>query len=349
MNTAVKIIEFIVGLLTLITIHELGHFLTALWMGIGVEEFGLGLPPRICKIGTLKGVPITLNWLPLGAFVKMTGETKSGVARGFRDAPAWRRLMVVSAGPLVNLIFAVFLFAGAVGVTGVGDEHAMRISSVLSNSPAEQAGLQAGDIITALDGQPFATMNDFHALVNQKIDQPLEITVLRGKQSLTLPLTPKLVAGKGQLGVLIGAASFRPATAQEIITTSTSMSWTVLSGIVNGLKNITISASRDDPNRLVGMVGMYDTYDSLIQDTQTNPLAAILVFFGYISISLFFTNILPIPALDGGRILFLIPQLISGHQIPEKFERVTIAVSMLALICLMLFVNLQEIAVQIFG
>src|SRR5918997_3514631 len=130
----------------LIVVHELGHFLTAIWLGIKVEEFGIGFPPRAFAIRR-NGIDYSLNWLPIGGFVKITGENgDSDDPRSFGKAPAWKRIIVLAAGSTMNLLLAILIFAGtSIAGTQQVDAPFTAIGAVVENSPAERGGMQIGD------------------------------------------------------------------------------------------------------------------------------------------------------------------------------------------------------------
>src|SRR5918997_1448675 len=157
----------------LIVVHELGHFLTAIWLGIKVEEFGIGFPPRAFAIRR-NGIDYSLNWLPIGGFVKIVGENgDSDDPASFGRAPAWKRIIVLAAGSTMNLLLAIIIFAGmSIAGTREVDAPYTGVASVLDNQPAELAGIRPGDRIVSVNGQLVGIDTDVRALSKANQGKP---------------------------------------------------------------------------------------------------------------------------------------------------------------------------------
>ncbi len=211
------IVPFVILLGVLVFVHEAGHFLTAKYFRIVVEKFSIGFGPRI--FGTKVGdTEYRLAWIPLGGYVKMVGDDpRDDDARdlpgSFLGAPLWKRMLVVLAGPAVNLILPVFILAG---VYMVGKEHpAPWVGTVGRNSPAERAGLRAGDEIVAVNGVPVTKWDDMTERIRQK-REPVELTVSRDGERRVFTMTPELRTGVNEFGVkgptlIIGITQSAPA------------------------------------------------------------------------------------------------------------------------------------------
>jgi regulator of sigma E protease len=209
----------------LIVVHELGHFLTAIWLGIRVEEFGIGFPPRVFAIRR-KGIDYSLNLLPIGGFVKITGENgDSDDPRSFGKAPAWKRIIVLAAGSFMNLLLAAIIFMVlAISGTLTVDAPATVITTLSSGSntpqPAEKAGIKPGDRILSIAGIPVTNDESIRTLSSQHGGKPTVYEVERGGVRVPLTVTPN--TSMPSLGVILGpyiapakVESVRPAGAAD--------------------------------------------------------------------------------------------------------------------------------------
>ncbi|HYP20808.1 MAG TPA: site-2 protease family protein, partial [Chloroflexia bacterium] len=188
----------------LIVVHELGHFLTAIWLGIKVEEFGIGFPPRAFAIRR-NGIDYSLNWLPIGGFVKITGENgDSDDPRSFGKAPAWKRIIVLAAGSTMNLLLAILIFTGtSVAGTQQIDAPFTVVGGVIEDSAAEKGGMQPGDLIVAVNGQPITNDAELRTASRANLGKATKYTVERNGQRVDLTVTPQ---GDPPLGISLGYA-----------------------------------------------------------------------------------------------------------------------------------------------
>ena len=177
MNIAIIIIIFVVSLFVMISLHELGHFITAKRAGVKVEEFGIGFPPRL--FGIKRGeTTYSVNAIPMGAFVKTAGENDPTVPRSLASKGPWIRLLVYAAGPLVNIFLAFILLSTFFMLpTNVVAGNGVMVHSVVKDSPAEEAGIEAGDIILEVNGEPIHKWGDIQSMVNSS-EEGEEITIL---------------------------------------------------------------------------------------------------------------------------------------------------------------------------
>ena len=179
---------FIIILTPIVLIHELGHFWAARLSNIRVEEFGLGLPPRALTLGKRNGTIFSLNWIPLGGFVRPAGEDDPTVPGGLAGASKRARFFVLVAGAGMNFIAAIVIFWIALMI----GPPAVAISNVNPDSPAEAAGLQAGDVILRVDGELADTSSVLVDRVHERAGQSIELFVVRDGQELTLNLPPRM-------------------------------------------------------------------------------------------------------------------------------------------------------------
>jgi regulator of sigma E protease len=351
---------FVVVFGGMVFVHELGHFIACRLFKIEVEEFGFGFPPKALTMFTWQGTEFTLNWLPIGGFVRPKGENDPDVPGGLSSANPWKRLGVMVAGPLMNLLTALIVFSAIVAQMGVAIPGKVLIESVTAGSPAEQAGLKGQDVILAINGTAVTEIDPARALIRASLDQPIELSLERAGQTLTISATPlsTRTAEQGALGVSLSYPR-RPATLVDSVTGGAAIVGAQAVGILYIPIGLIQGAINPSDARLVGLKGIYDFLGSAVQrDAQTRQEAAqppvngqpapttptyyVLSLIGMLSVSLGVFNLLPIPALDGGRILFTLPEILFRRRIPPKFENMVNGVAMLVLIGLMLVVNLMD-------
>ena len=350
-TSLLRILEFILALGLLIFLHELGHYIASKLFKIEVEEFGFGFPPRAVKLFQFRETEFKLNWIPFGAFVRPKGENDPEVPGGMAAAKPLVRFAVLLGGPLMNLLTGVLLFSILFAQTGAPNEKIVIIASTTPNSPAEQAGILAGDQVQAINGTPIQSMNELSTLVKANVGTPITITMLRNGETVDIQLTPRVnpPAGEGALGIYMSnpvePVSFIEAIPWGVqITLSQGRQLFELPGkLITGQVN-------PEEARMVGPIGMYSIYDNAreedLETTESQPGTSglnVLTLLGIISVALGFTNLLPIPALDGGRILLLLPELIFRKRIPVQYENMINLAGFVLLILLMVFVTAQDI------
>ncbi len=357
----VTLIIFIFALGGMIFVHELGHFIAARWAKIEVEEFGFGLPSyKLATLFTWQGTEFTIHALPLGGFVRPKGENDPNIPGGLASANPWKRLVVLFAGPLMNLITAVIVFSLLIAVEGMPVPGSIKIDSVSENSPAQQADIQSGDILLAINGQSVTEVQAAIAIIQENLDQPVELLIERNGEEITIVATPLSSRKKseGALGVGLGYPT-RPATFVESITGGAT---------ITGLQAATIAylpvalirgVIAPEDARFIGFKGIFDMFDVAVEEDVSSrqevtsaetdgaasaprPTNWTLNLIGILSISLGVMNLFPIPALDGGRILFTLPEILFRKRIPTEWENTVNGIAMLLLISLMLFVNVMD-------
>ncbi len=328
-STLITIIEFILAFGALVFFHEFGHFLFAKLNKIEVEEFGLGMRPRMLKLFVLGGTLFTLNWIPLGGFCQMKGENGESTEKGsFIAAKAWQRLLTLLGGPITNLVIGMFLIAYIFSRTGSPNEKVVQILAVNENTPAATANLVSGDIITEING---TTIDGFSALSDQikmNLDHQIEITIERNGETITVYSTPRsdYPENQGPLGITITNPVQKVNFIQAIPSAFVS---TVDQGVQLIMIPVRLISGQIAPSdaRMVSVKGIYDIFSEVQtidqQESAINPSLKglnTISFLAIISIALGFTNLLPIPALDGGRILFLLPELLFKKKVKPELE-----------------------------
>jgi regulator of sigma E protease len=356
----VTILVFLLILSILVLVHELGHFLMAKKLGIKVEEFGFGLPPRAW--GFKKGETIySINWLPIGGFVKLYGEDEAGsgsvkikkhkrstkdVGRAFFARPAWQKILVVTAGVIMNFLLAVviisYLFT-AVGVSIPGNK--VLVSEVLDKSPAKEAGLKAGDIVESINGIKITSSKQLISITKQNLGKKITLEVSSKQQAVKkIVVTPrvKYPSNEGPMGVAISTnievKKYPWYTAPFLGTKEAlSMSWLIVSGLFTMFYQLITSGVV--PKGVAGPIGIAELTGQFVA---IGPYA-VLSFVSLLSLNLAILNILPFPALDGGRLLFIVIGIIGGKKISEKYEGYAHAIGMVILIGLILLITINDL------
>ena len=331
----IQLVQFIAGLAILIILHEFGHFLMARALKIEVEEFGIGFPPRITTLFESKGTQFTLNWIPLGGFVRPKGENDPSIPGGLASANPWTRLAVLFAGPAINLLTGVILAVLLFYTIGEPILDKVRVDAISANSPAEQAGLQVGDFITQVNGVPIDSMTTLQEEIQNRLGQPTEIVVNRNGEEILLTLTPRLnpPENEGAIGILLGNPT-RPIGITTALTRGVSASFEYARAVlVLPVRLIQGETTPEEGRGFVGYKGMFDIYQQI-----RNPL----YFFMAVSFSLGLLNLFPIPALDGGRILLTLPEIILKRRIPPQYENMIHLVGFTVLLIFLIYINIQD-------
>jgi regulator of sigma E protease len=354
------ILIVIVGLSLLILGHEAGHFFAAKMFGLKVDEFGFGFPPRIAakKIGDTE---YSINWLPFGGFVRISGERGEFAAidgegdlaakepvspiasdvppvdehRLFYTQPAWKKAVIVLAGVFTNFIFGWILISI---VLMVGVPQTLVIAGTQSGSPAATAGLQSGDIVKG-----YTDSQSFINFVNTNKGVPITVSVVRNNKDINVTVTPRTVTSpnEGAIGVELeqgGAARENPVYAlRDGIVDAAVISWMTIQAFGDLIRQIFVHASI--PSDVVGPVGIF----SLAEETGHIGLAYLLQFIGIISLNLMVVNLIPFPALDGGRFVMVLIEKIKKSPLSFKVEAWVNGIGFALLLLLMIVLTVRDI------
>jgi regulator of sigma E protease len=332
---------FLFGLL--LFIHETGHFIMARLTGVKVEEFGFGFPPRLKKIFTWQGTDFTLNVIPFGAFVRPLGEDDPAVAGGLASAKKRVRCAVLIGGVLANLLAAVLAFT--IGFK-IAYPEGVTVDSVVADTPAQVAGLMAGDRILTVDGVTAQNTQQVIDTIYNNLGQEVTLHVRRADRELDVRVVPRSTwpAEQGPSGMVIttaysGGHNWFDALGKGLSTMGDQVKLIVqLPGtILRG----TFNASTDRP---VGVVGILDVTEQIVGSArQNNRWVMILSWIGMINLALAIGNILTIPALDGGRLVFVFLEAVRGKRVDPAKERMVHAYTLLALLVVMLFITYLDV------
>lgn len=351
-STALTILEFILAFGALVFVHEFGHFLAARLSKIEVEEFGLGYPPKIIRLFRAGGTDFTLNWIPFGGFCRMKGENGDVTEAGsFPAARPSRRLLTLLGGPVTNLLLGMLIIAFLFTRIGSPDYSQVLIADVAAGTPASAAGILTGDIIKSVNGVKIDSMNKLSEQISSQLGQQLEVVLLRDGSELVVNVTPReeWPENQGPLGITIMNPSLEVSFVQAL---PRAFMTTLDQGYQLIMLPARLISGQIAPSdaRMVSVKGIYDIYAQVQtidkEEAAANPAMAglnTLYFFAVISIALGFTNLLPIPALDGGRILFLLPELLFKKKIPAALEGKVHMVFYALLVTLMVVLVINDI------
>jgi regulator of sigma E protease len=344
------IVQFIFVFGVLLLVHETGHFIMCRIAKVPVEEYGIGLPPRILTLFHWQGTAFTLNALPFGAFVRPLGEVDRGVEGGLANASPIKKLGVYFGGPVMNLLLGLILMVVMFYQMGVPVENKVLVVDVAPDSPALLSGIQSGDQIVTINGQVVDNMSIMQTLIKEQVGKPIEITLLRDNKEVVITATPRVnpPEGQGSLGVTM-TNPYEKISIWEAFPTAIKAAYEQMREFVLLPGRLLSGAVSTEESRVVGIVGIYDMYSAAGEmdassngASQTAPIFR-MYLMASISIAIGLTNLLPIPALDGGRILLTIPELILRRRIPQKVESYLISISFMALIVLMILITYNDI------
>lgn len=353
-----SIIIFILILGILVFVHELGHFSVAKWFGVRVDEFGMGFPPRAIKLFSRNGTDYTLNWIPFGGFVKIYGEdslekTGPDYQRSLVSKKWWQQILVLIAGVTMNVLLAWFLFAGSfmmgapTPLSQVTNPDKLQnpqltILGLAPDGSALSAGIQAGDVIQKVSTNTAlltnATPEGFTGFIQSTLpDQEITLTIVRGSQTQEIMLTAEQKESGPMIGVAIDMVGMYRFGFFESIWQGLVTSYRTTVATVDAFWNlITGSVSLDALTGPVGLVGV-------VGDAQKIGFSYLIILTAVISINLAVINMIPFPALDGGRILFIIIEKIIRRPLPTKFVQWANGIGFMLLILLMLIVTVKDV------
>jgi regulator of sigma E protease len=337
----------LIGISLLIFVHELGHFISARQAGIRVEEFGFGFPPR--AFGIKRGDTLySINWLPFGGFVKIYGENKhrteemakvSGekidLERAFFYQSAWKRFVVICAGISINFIAGWLLLSF---VYMVGDAPRVVISDLQAGSPAVLVGLKINDkLVDFKDSESFVT----YTKANKGNTIDLKINRDGVENSVSVKLRDSVSVGEGALGAAVSDVGFAKLSPYKALLSAFSDSVKMVADIFVSLGGLVASIFTDGklPSNIVGPIGVF----GIAGDLAKLGFIYVVQLIATISLNLAALNALPIPALDGGRALFILIEKVKGSPIKPKQELIVNAISFSALILLMLAITGRDI------
>jgi regulator of sigma E protease len=334
---------FVVVLGILILGHELGHFLVAKWRGVKIEEFGIGFPPRLATLFIAGGTEYTLNWIPFGGFVRPAGENDPDIPDGLAGSSKLTRTLVLIAGPAANILlaFVAFLFAFKFAAP---DVDRVLITDVVQGSPAQTSGIQPGDIVEEVGGVSIDSFQSLQTVIADSLGEPIHFSLLREGEYVEIELVPReeFPEGQGPIGATLGYPPDQLGWLESAGLSVDSIRAQVMA-IIQLPGRIISGAASEQETRVAGLKGIHDmiAWASDIDQSAQRPFFTLNIV-GVISVGLAVANMLPIPALDGGRLVFVMIEAIIGRRISPRLEGLAHAVGFVLLLVLMVYFNLQD-------
>lgn len=352
-STLLNLLLFIFILGLLIFVHELGHFLTAKKSGVYIYEFSIGMGPEIKSIKGKDGILYSIRALPIGGFVQMAGEiyedddTKKVSKEQFMcNRPWYQRLIILVAGVFNNFLLAIILLFAMALIWGAPSLKPV-VYDVTDGYPAKEAGIKAGDVIKSINGSKVKTLDKTQLLLLLKTkDDKYQITVEhKNGQTATYEVVPK--KEKNDDGDEVKVFGIQTKTnITKGFGSSVKYAFTKFGSVVEQmwLTIVNLFTGKISISAMSGPVGIY----SVVGETRSAGVESVIYLIAYLSINLGIMNILPIPALDGGHLLFLIIEKIRGKKIDEKIEGITTTIFFALLLLLMLYITIHDVIRLIF-
>ncbi len=346
-----NIIALIIVLGVLVFFHEFGHFIVARFFGVGVEKFSLGFGPRL--FGKTVGMTdYRVSAIPLGGYVKMVGEEPNAeiaddmIPFSFTHKSVYKRMAIVIAGPLFNVILAILIFWGLFTFYGAYEQDTV-IGKVAPDSAALSAGLQAKDRILSIGGKSIGTWAEISDTIKNSGGNAIEIKVKRGSENLAFQVKPLLKKSKNEFGeevdrYLIGVESSgnmipKELSAGSAFTESVKQTWQVAE--VTVLSMVKMIQGKISKKELGGPIMIAQMAGAQARQ----GIANLIWFIAIISVNLAVLNILPIPVLDGGHLVFFTIEAIKGSPVSENARMTAQQIGMLLLLLLMVFVFYNDL------
>ncbi len=359
------IVPFLIVLTLIVFVHEMGHYLAGRWSGIGVTAFSVGFGPELIGFTDRHGTRWKLSAIPLGGYVKFLGDDDPASIpdydavsalpedvrkRTFLGAALWKRAVTVAAGPIANFILAIAIFAVMFSIYGrqVADPV---VAEVRPGSAAEAAGVRPGDLLVALDGEPVATFDDVRRSVSVRPELRIVVTVRRDGADIDLPMVPERSEITDQFGNKIELGLIGIVTNQETgnfriveygpveaVGQATLQSWHIVTGTFDYLSNLLTGRMKAD--QLGGPIRVAQASGQMA----TLGVAALLQLAAVLSVSIGLLNLMPVPVLDGGHLMFYAVEAVRGRPVGPGAQEIAFRIGMALVLMLMVFATWNDIS-----
>jgi regulator of sigma E protease len=352
-------IAFLAVLGPLVFVHEYGHYIVGRWCGVKADTFSIGFGRKILGWTDKRGTEWKIGWLPLGGYVQFAGD-RDAVSQPdaeWQQLPAeqrshtfpaqrvWKRALIVVAGPVTNFLFAIAIFAALFMTYGIPKTPPV-IDTVAAQSAAQQAGLRPGDRIVSIDGRTMDTFNDIQDAVAYNLGKPANLAIERGDQRIGVVLRPQVISRTHQfgnkaqmavIGISSGAQVYTAVDPLTAVQTGATQTWAIvrltgniLGQFVTGQRSV---KEMGGPIKIAKQSG----------EMATLGIATLIFFIAFISINLGFINLLPLPMLDGGHLVFYAYEAVRRRPAPPQAQEWAFRFGFAAIVTLMLVVTFNDL------
>lgn len=355
-----------------IVVHELGHYLAGRLFGVAVESFSVGFGKSLIERRDRFGTRWRVNWIPLGGFVAFIdkksledaenpAEAPEGIA--FDDVGPWKKIIISLAGPFANFVLAAFIFSLSIGVHGIAVQP-VHVAAVSEGMPAEKAGLQAGDHILQVNGKPIRNRVEFTSSVLLSPNKPMELLVDRGGEQRFILVTPVEVVRANEVGQMVAQSTI--GISMEAVAATERIHYGPVESVIAGIQETGVTIDRTVTmlgrimtgnmsfHSLSGPVGVADVSRrvvNIVMDQPQVPMLArlenlfwvLLSLTAAISVGVGFFNLLPLPVLDGGRVVFHAYEAVFGSKMPGQIEAMALRVGVFVLLALVIVITWGDI------
>lgn len=359
------IVPFLLVLTLIVFVHEMGHYLAGRWSGIGITAFSVGFGPELVGFTDRRGTRWKLSAIPLGGYVKFLGdddpasipdyESVSALPeevrkRTFLGAALWKRAVTVAAGPIANFVLAIAIFAVMFAIYGrqIADPI---VAEVRPGSAAEEAGVRPGDLLVALDGSKVDTFDDVRRYVSVRPETKIVVTVRRAGEDIDLPMVPKRTEIIDQFGNKVELGLIGIVTNQETgnfrivhygpleaVGQGALQSWHIVTGTFDYLSNLLTGRMKAD--QLGGPIRVAQASGQMA----TLGVAAVLQLAAVLSVSIGLLNLMPVPVLDGGHLMFYAVEAVRGRPVGPGAQEIAFRIGMALVLMLMVFATWNDIS-----